>query len=131
MTKSTSPMKSMPSTEIPFKFTGKGKITKKSYNGDFLVKVPRVRDMSRIGIELARLNEGVPLEYLDQATANLNNAIAFLKVTVLECPDWFSSSDKGMDFGMETLDYNIPIELFRQADKVISDWQKQLMPENE
>ena len=51
--------KNVPSKEIPFKFKVKGSVNvNHTYEGDFVVKVPGVREMSKIGVELARLNDG-------------------------------------------------------------------------
>lgn len=123
--------KAVPSKELPFKFKAKGSITGHSYSGDFIALVPQVRQMSRIGVELARLNDGIPFELLDKNTAALNNAIAFLKVCLKEAPAWFTNSpddprEEGMDFGLDTEDINVPVEIFRQADALIKGWYELL-----
>jgi hypothetical protein len=123
--------KSVPSKELAFKFKAKGSTTGHPYSGDFVVVVPQVRQMSRIGVELARLSDGVPFESLDKNTAALNNAIAFLKVCLKEGPAWFMNSprdekEEGMDYGLDTEDVNIPVEIFRQADAAVKGWYDSL-----
>ena len=118
--------KTVPSREIPFQFKGTGSTTDDKYEGSFTVKVPGVREVSQQGVELARINGGVPQESLDYITATLNNALASLSVYLIDAPEWFT---KDMESGMETLDYNIPIEIFKQADQAISDWRQSLKGE--
>ena len=123
--------KSVPSKLLPFKIDVKGGVTGHRYEGHFVVSVPEVRDMSRIGIELAKLNDGVPFELLDSNTRAINNAIAFLKACLREGPAWFVNAtedegEEGIDFGLATVDANVPIEVFRAADKAIKGWNDSL-----
>lgn len=123
--------KSIPSKELPLKFKVKGAITGHTYAGDFVIVVPQPRQMSRIGVELARLNDGVPFESLDSNTAALNNAIAFLRVCVKEGPAWFVNTredekEEGIDYGLDTDDINVPVELFKQADALVKGWYDSL-----
>lgn len=114
--------KNIPNKEIPFKIKVKGSVSRHAYTGDFVVKVPSVRDMGRIGVELAKLNDGIPLEMLDRSTAHLNNAIAFLRVALVKAPNWFVNSlddedEQGMEYGLDTDDLNVPVEIFKQAHR--------------
>jgi hypothetical protein len=123
--------KNLPSKEIPFSIKIKGSVSGKQYTGDFVVSIPTVREMSKIGVEVARLSEGIPLEMLDKTTAGINNAVGFLKVTLKSAPAWFTNaaddaSEEGMDYGLDTLDMNIPVEIFSQAQKSMSNWYKAL-----
>ena len=115
--------RTLPPKEIPFQFECTGAITSRDYKGSFTVKVPSVREMSQIGLELSRINQGIPLESLDVNTARLNNAIAFLTVTLTQAPDWFTSEDD-VDYGFGTLDVNLITTLFRQASGLVDDWHK-------
>lgn len=123
--------KSVPPKEIPFSLKIKGSNTKFQYTGDFVVKVPNLREMTQIGVELGRLNNGVPLELLDRSTANMHNAIAFLKVALIKGPNWFMNQandkdEEGMEYGLDTIDVNVPMEIFRKADKCLTEWYKAL-----
>lgn len=123
--------KNIPVKEIPFSIKIKGSVSGKMYTGDFVVVIPSVREMSRIGVEVARLSDGIPLEMLDKTTAGINNAIAFLKVTLKSAPAWFinspsDSDEEGIDYGLDTLDMNIPVEVFSAAQKATSNWYKAL-----
>lgn len=126
--------KNVPTKELPFHFKAKGRPSGFTYEGDFVVEVPSVRDMSAIGVELAKLNGGVKFESLDVSTANLNNAIAYLKVALKKSPNWFSNSsddpdEEGIDYGLDTIDLNIPVEIFRKAEKLVAEWYKTLRGE--
>lgn len=124
--------KSVPSKEIPFRIKVKGAVHKShTYEGEFTVRVPEVRQMSQLGLELAKLNDGIPLEMLDKNTANLNNAIAYLRVNLIKGPAWFvndknDAEEEGMAYGLDTMDINVPIEIFRQADKAVKKWYDSL-----
>ena len=123
--------KSIPSKEIPFKVKLKGSATGHPYEGDFTVIVPTVREMGKIGLELARLNGGLSLDSLDSSTATLHNAVAYLKVLLKTGPAWFfndagNEAEEGMDYGLDTIDINVPVTIFREADKKVKDWYKSL-----
>ena len=67
-----------------------------------------------------------PLEALDLSTANLNNCIAFLKVSLSDAPEWFTDNTEGVAYGMNTLDVNLAPEVFKKANKLIESWQKRV-----
>lgn len=123
--------KNVPSKEIPFAYSGKGNLTGHEYSGDFVVKVPDARALSRIGLELAKLGQGVPFEHLDENTQKLHNALAYIRTVVVEAPNWFRNTpedakEPGMDFGLAADDLNVPIEIFLEADKKIEGWKNAL-----
>jgi len=123
--------KNVPSKDIPFSIKVKGSITGFEYGGDFVVKVPTGREISRMGVELARLNMGLLNEELDPSTATFHNAIAFLKTCLSECPEWFKNApgDKveGISYGLDSVDANVTIEIFKTANEKVGDWHKSLM----
>jgi hypothetical protein len=123
--------KNIPSKELPFSIKIKGAVSGFSYSGDFVVRVPGVREQGRIGVEMARLNEGIPSESLDHNTRYIHNAIAYLRVLLIQAPKWFTNTpsdedEDGMDYGLETDDWNVPIEVFEKAKKAVTAWQKSL-----
>lgn len=119
--------KQIPAKELPFKFEEKGTLTGHTYKGDFVAKVPGTREMSQIGIELAKLNGGVKFEDLDSGTAVLHNAIAYLRIVLVDAPEWFTDRDEGLDYGLNADDANIPIQIFSQAEQLVTDWRLNLM----
>ena len=128
------PLTEVPSKHIPFRISVVGETTGKRYEGDFIVSVPSVGDISRIGVELSRLNQGLPVEFLDENTATINTSLAFLRVALKDAPAWFVNleDDKkapGMNFGMDTLDYNIPREIFMAANAKVMAWRKAIVAE--
>jgi len=123
--------KTLPSKDLPFTVKLTGSITGHTYTGSFVVTVPDVKAMSRVGIELAKLNEGTDFELLDINTRVINNSIAYLKATLKEGPAWFVNpsdhpQEEGIDYGLKTMDLNVPIEIFRQADKLVKAWHASL-----
>lgn len=130
-TKTTTFPKTLPPKEAVFKVKVKGSTSQDMFEGDFTVRIPTVRDMSQIGVEMAKLNGGVISEQLDSNTYNLNNALSFLRVLIKDCPSWFSDSEEegGINYGLDTLDYNVPIEIFKIANKKVDEWYKVLRSE--
>lgn len=111
----------LPPKEIPFSIDMVGSRTGSKYEGNFVVKIPTVKDMSRIGLELAKLNGGVRFEDLDRNTAVLNNAIAYLRVLLIDSPKWFVDVNEG-DCGLNMLDVDVVGAIFSQAEEKISEW---------
>lgn len=120
--------KNIPSKELPFQIKSVGNVTQEAYEGSFVVKVPQTRDRSKIGIELAKLNGGVRFDDLDDSTALLHNAVAYLRVLLLDAPDWFVQPEEegGMAFGLDTLDSNVAVDVFLAANAEVIQWQKAL-----
>ena len=122
--------RAIPPKEIPFTVEITGSTTGFKYTGDFTVKVPTVKDMSRIGVLIARLNCGVQFNDLDTSTANLHNAIAYLQACLVDAPKWFINNENddepGIAYGLDTLDVNIPVLIFKKADALVSDWHAAL-----
>lgn len=124
--------KSVPSKEIPFKLDIYGStFTKHRYKGDFTVRVPGVKEMTQIGVEIARLNDGVAFEHLDEDTRLLTHAIATLRVCLVSAPAWFQNrsddpNEEGMDYGRETLDANVPVLVYAEANRLVKEWRASL-----
>lgn len=118
---------SLPPKELPFTLEIEGSVTGKKYSGNFIVTVPKVQDMGRIGVEIAKLTGGIPLHQLPQETAILFNAVAYLKVLLIMAPDWFVQSGE-LDYGMNTLDPNIVIEVFNSAREKVDGWYLLIRP---
>lgn len=113
--------KTLPSREIPFTYSGVGEVTQLPYKGNFVVKVPTVRNISEMGIEAAKLSGGMS-EWLDVNTKIINNAVAFLKTCLVECPKWFEE----MDYGLDTDDINVVAGIFTQAEELVEKWKRDL-----
>ena len=123
--------KIVPPKEIPFSIKVKGAATGFEYTGDFTVKVPTGREISKIGVELARLNVGLVNEDLDDSTATFHNAVAFLKSCLVEAPKWFTNSpeneeEAGIFYGLDSIDVNVAIEIFIAANSKVNEWHKSL-----
>ena len=120
--------KTLPTKDIPFEYEGVGQLSGHKYpKSTFVVRVPSTRDLTRIGVETAKLSGGVPTDMLDGVTGSLNRAIAFLTVTLAEAPAWFinhpeNTVEEGMSYGLDAYDLNIPIEIYQKADELIEGW---------
>jgi hypothetical protein len=91
------------------------------------VRVPSGRDVSRLGIELAKLNCGLSLSDLEDTIALLHNAIAYSKACLIEAPTWFTNTpenekEPGINYGLDSPDLNVVIEVFQTASAKVNEW---------
>lgn len=114
--------KKLPSREIPFVFSCEGAVTGEDYSDDFTVLVPDVAMMGRVGIEFAKLNGGVASEMLDGGTYMLHNAVAWLRVCLVDPPAWFVEDG----YGLYILDTNVSLKLFTEANGKVQEWKNKL-----
>jgi hypothetical protein len=115
----------LPPKELLFSISTKGSITGREYTGNFIIIPPRVKEMSKIGLELGMLGAGVKFEDMPFETRILHYAIAYLKVLLVQSPEWFS---KEMEFGLNSYDPNIIIEIYNLAKEKVDNWYDALMP---
>lgn len=130
MSKVSNLPKMLPSKDLPFDCKITGSTTDHKYSGSFVVEVPTTRQWTAIGVETAKLSGGIPPDMLDSTTFSLNRAIAFLSVCLKEAPDWFVNAPEenkpGISYGLDTLDMNVPIEVWKKADSLIDGWHSAL-----
>lgn len=131
MSKISNLPKTLPEKKIPFEYEGEGETTGHKYKGSFVVQVPQTREISQMGIELAKLCGGIPADLLDSRTGALNRAIAFLSVCLVDAPAWFVNSpdneeEAGVSYGLDSHDLNIPIEIYKKADELVEGWHQKL-----
>lgn len=68
----------------------KSEVDGRTYNGDFTFKRLTIGDIARVGVERARLNNGLAV---DETTDRLNEMFAALRFAVVKAPDWWKPED--------------------------------------
>lgn len=95
----------------------KGDLTGKSYIGNFVVKtMTSFRDSLRED-EIRRSVLGVNPQNAGPYAASVAAAIAYLDIRVIDCPEWWTQSGRGLDLK----DDNILVEVNDKAVKAIDE----------
>ena len=74
--------------EYTFHFKWKAPKSTKVWEGDFTNKILDIRTRSQVGVMRARLALGVPLESLDELTAEINLMISHMAYSLIKTPKW-------------------------------------------
>ena len=74
--------------EYTFHFHWKAPKSTKVWEGDFTNKILDIRTRSQVGVMRSRLALGVPLESLDELTAEINLMISHMAYSLIKAPKW-------------------------------------------
>lgn len=111
----------MPSTTHMFQFDIVGSVTKKRYLGEFVCKIPTLKDQSSIAKYEAYLNGEFPV-YLNAGVQKLHKWIAYLKYTLTDTPRFWKESNDGFDL----MDPNVIEALYDEVISFEEKWFKQI-----
>lgn len=115
---------SLPNMDLRFKIQVVGEETKINWAGDFLYRRPSLAERSLIENMRCRLNGD--LRTIDGNIAYFNEALAHLKFTLKEFPDWWKESD----FGGSLYDPNVVIDVYNKCAEFEADWRKKALGED-
>jgi len=107
----------LPSMEYPFSIAVQGEETKMNWAGKFLFRRPTLRERTSIAALKARLN--LDLITIDEDASALNEALAFLRFTLKDFPEWW----KETDFGGDLYDPNVVIEIYNKCMAFEAEWR--------
>ena len=116
---------SLPQMDHRFHYEATGEESKINWVGDFLYRRPTLRERAMIDVMRTRLNGD--LVTLDTDTQYYNEAIAHLRFTLKEYPDWWKDTDYGANF----YDSNVIIELYDKCLEFEATWRKKTFSEDE
>lgn len=83
-----------PTTSEPIQIDLFGNFTKKRYLGEFVCRIPTLKDQSMIGRHESMLNGEFPI-YLDPGVKKLHKWISHLKYTLVDFPSFWRDSELG------------------------------------
>jgi hypothetical protein len=113
-------MNKLPNMEHKFNIQVTGEESKVTFVGDFVFKRPTLRERAMIDVMRARL--GGDLLTVDPETRAFNDAIAFLRFTLKEYPDWWKDSD----FGHNLYDGNVILAVHENCMKFEAEWREKV-----
>jgi hypothetical protein len=111
---------SLPDMTFKFKIQVKGSESGVNWVGDFKYRRPALGARTRIDVMRARLSGD--LESLDPQVILFNEAIAHLRFTLEEYPDWW----KETGFGIDLYDGNVVSEVFNRCMDFEKDWKTRI-----
>lgn len=84
----------IPETTSRFQIDLVGQVTKTRYLGEFICKIPTIKDQAQIAKYEAYLN-GENAVFLNQGVLNVHKWIAYLKYTLVDIPLFWKESELG------------------------------------
>lgn len=114
----------IPDTLHEFQIDLLGSITKRKFAGEFVCKIPTIKDQALIGKHEAYLNGEFPV-YLNESILKVHKRIAYLKYTLVEVPRFWKNSDGGY----ELRDPNIIEAVYDEVIRFEEKWYLQIWGE--
>jgi len=108
----------LPNMEFKFKIQVVGEESSINWAGDFTYRRPVLQERAMIEVMEKRLNGD--LTTIDPDTAAYNEAMAHLRFTLKEYPDWW----KETDFGGSLYDANVIVEIYNKCLEFEATWRK-------
>ena len=107
----------LPNMQFKFKIQAIGEESGLNWVGDFVYQRPTLKERAMIEVMRARLNGD--LVTIDPDIAAYNEAIAHLRWTLKETPDWW----KELDFGSQLYDANIILDIYNKCMLFEVEWK--------
>ena len=117
MSESNKLPKTMPDMEHAFNIDIKGALTHKTFSGAFKYRIPNIKMRAAAAKKLAELNSGLE-ESLDPTVLNLHYMVSYLRVTLVETPEWWTNAD----FGYELYDSNVIKAVYDNVSALEQEW---------
>lgn len=110
----------LPSMEHTFEIQTKGQESGINWVGKFKYRRPTLGARSKIEVLTKRMNGD--LVTIDEETRLFNEAVAHLRYTLVEYPDWWKDSGLGVDL----FDGNIVGEIYSKCMDFEMEWKKKV-----
>lgn len=116
--------KDLPTTSHEFLLDIQGRLTKRRYLGEFVCKIPTIKDQALIAKHKAMLNGEFPV-YLDPGIVKIHDMIAYLRYTLTDYPKFWRESDLGYDLR----DDNLIQAVYDEVIDFENNWLKKIWEE--
>lgn len=113
--------KNLPEMETTFEIDVEGNMTKRRYQGTFTFRIPNMRTRAAADKERARLNEVAP-ELLDETVADFHQMVSYLRLTLIQVPDWWKASHEGYDL----FDANVVTQVYIKVMQFEKEWMEKV-----
>ena len=110
----------LPAMEHKFSIQVKGEESGINWVGDFNYRRPNLQERAMVDVMRARLNGD--LRTLDPDVMAFNEALAHLRFTVKDYPEWWAESD----FGGKLYDANVVLEVYNKCIEFEGEWRKKV-----
>lgn len=110
----------LPDQSFTFDIQVLGKESNINWVGKFKYKRPSLGARSRINVMRTRMNGD--LENLAQEVLDFNEAIAHLRYTLVDFPEWWTDSA----YGLELYDGNVISEIYNKCMDFEDEWKKKV-----
>jgi hypothetical protein len=110
----------IPSMEHKFNIQLTGEESKVTFVGEFTYKRPTLKERAMIDVYRAKLCGDMVT--IDPETRAFNEAIANLKFTLKEVPDWWKESSNGADL----YDTNVVLEVYNKCMEFEASWREKV-----
>jgi hypothetical protein len=111
----------LPSMDYKFSIQVKGSESQLMWTGDFMYRRPTLGERGKIDALRCKLNND--LTTIDPEIDILHSALAHLRYTLRESPDWWKNSD----YGSNLYDTNVVIEIYNKILEFEKDWKKKIL----
>ncbi len=116
----------LPDTTHVFEIDIVGRVTKKTYRGEFQCKIATIKDQAMIAKHEAMMNGEYPI-YLDAGVKKIHKQIAYLRYTITDSPIFWKNADLGYDLR----DDNVIEEVYNQVIAFENEWLAKIWVEQE
>ena len=113
-------IKKLPSMEYRFNTQVVGEESGINWVGDFVYMRPTIGARSQINALSVRFNSD--LTSLDPQILDINYALAHLRITLQEHPEWWFDSN----FGVDLYDYNVILEIYAKCVEFERNWKSKI-----
>ena len=110
----------LPNMEYKFSIQVIGEESGLNWTGDFVYRRPNLKQRGMIEVMMRRLCGD--LRTLSADVESFNEALAHLRFTLIESPDWWQSAD----FGGNLFDGNVIIEIYNKCIEFEADWKSKV-----
>lgn len=117
-------LKRLPSMEHRFDIQIEGGQSGVNWIGSFTYRRPSIGTKSQIEVLTAQFNGD--LVTLDSATKEINYALAHLRFSLIEFPDWWEDST----YGMNLYDYNVVLDIYSKCMEFEKIWSEKINERN-
>lgn len=115
----------LPPMETEFTVHVEGDETHQTFSGDFKYRRPSIGDRGLIEVNRARLTGDQQTIAAD--TSDLMYVLAFLKVTLRACPDWWEAAG----YGSKLYDTNVVLAVYDKCLDFEKEWKRKVQGDEE
>jgi hypothetical protein len=111
-------MVGLPSMEHTFKISVKGTESGRTFEGEFTYRRPRIKEQ----LEADKWRNKMAGDAKEEGTSFLYTILSMLRFNIVQAPEWWDGSDKGM----ELYDLNVILAIYEEIKKFETKWREEI-----